>query len=183
MDITAIQQVNPARIQSTGPGSSGDRPAINWFVSYSHRDKRLVSRFQLTFEEQLALSRHFTHRLWRDTQLLPGRSWWDDIHTALDACDAGILLVSPSFLVSDFINAEELVRFVGPDADKPVIPVVLRDVDPTTQDLRGLESLQLFMLDQDHWQLPKSYQACTGIHRDTFVRKLVESIDSRLLSG
>jgi hypothetical protein len=45
---------------------------------------------------------------WDDRQIVPGSKWRGEIRSALEDARAGILLVSPDFLASDFILDEEL---------------------------------------------------------------------------
>ena len=100
------------------------RTPIQFFVSYAHTDRQPASTCLNLLTQQLAPSRRYDYTLWRDTELLAGERWHDDIQHALDLCHLGLLLISPAFLSSDYITQDELPRFLG-RAAKPIIPVML----------------------------------------------------------
>src|SRR5262249_13182722 len=80
--------------------------------------------------------------LWTDGNILPGQRWRDEIQDALRRCDFGLLLVSPSFLASNFITTAELPLLLR---EKRVIPVGLeRVLLDGSMDLKGLEERQIF---------------------------------------
>ena len=45
---------------------------IAFFVSYAHANQRLADDFLTRLREQMAPSRAYDYRLWRDTMLLVG---------------------------------------------------------------------------------------------------------------
>lgn len=151
------------------------RTAANFFVSYAHDDDPLADDLVTRLRAQMKPSAAYDHTLWRDTVILAGELWRRQIEEALDACDLGLLLVSPRFLGSAFIGANELPRFVGSDA-KPVIPVMLRPVSFARHDLKGLEDHQIYRLDRR-----KAYSECTGSReRERFIEELFLQIENRL---
>jgi PTS system nitrogen regulatory IIA component len=74
------------------------------FISYSHADKRWLKEFHTQLDP--LVRRGLV--LWDDTHLAPGATWHAEIQQAIARCRVALLLVSPSFLASDFINQWEL---------------------------------------------------------------------------
>lgn len=87
------------------------RIPISFFVSYAHLDQRPADTFLPRLTEQLHPSRCYAYTLWRDTEILVGERWHDEIQQALAACQLGLLLISPAFLASQYITRHELPRF------------------------------------------------------------------------
>ena len=152
---------------------------VRIFVSYARANKDLAVRFLERFREQAAPSKSYRYVFWRDAEILVGESWHEEIQAALDACDMGLILVSPAFLGSQYIDENELPRFVGSGA-RPVIPVMLQSVDFERHDLKGLQRAQIFRLDGPRFRAPKSYGECTGPQRDHFAQELFRQVEARL---
>ena len=151
------------------------RTPISFFVSYAHSDSRIATTFISRLTEQFAPSGRYDYALWRDTGLLAGDRWHDEIAQALDACHLGLLLISPAFLASKYITQHELPRFVGNGA-KPIIPVMLKAVNMQRHDLKGLEQYQIFRLDN-----VKPFSGCpTDATRRRFAEALFDQIENRL---
>lgn len=75
------------------------------FVSYSHVDKKWLSRFK-TVLKPLIVDQAVVY--WDDTSIKPGSYWNEEIEQALEACQIAVLLVSPNFLASSFVTKCEL---------------------------------------------------------------------------
>ncbi len=151
------------------------RTPVRFFVSYAHDDQSLADDLVERLRQQMKPSRTYEHMLWRDTAILAGEKWHDEIVKAIEGCDAGLLLVSPAFLGSPFIDREELQRLIG-DAEKPIVPVMLRPVSFERHDLKCLSDYQMYRLDRK-----KSYSDCKGDHtKSRFVEGLFDEIESRL---
>jgi hypothetical protein len=155
------------------------RKRVKVFVSYASRNKDLAVRFLEKFRDQLAPSKTYEYTFWRDTNILVGEDWHDEIQKALKKSDIGLLLVSPPFLGSPYITKHELPGFLG-DRAKPVIPVMLQHIDFKRHDLKGLRSKQIFRLDSQRFKKPKAYGECTGNQRDRFVERLFTKVELKL---
>ncbi len=113
---------------------------VHVFVSYSHSDDE--SRAQL--EEHLAQLRREGHvEAWTDRRIPPGSEWGTAIDDALEAAEIVLLLVSSSFLASDYCNDVELERALARHeaGTARVIPVIVRPCDWTTASFAKLQAL------------------------------------------
>ncbi len=152
---------------------------VRFFVSYAHANCRLAESFLKAFREQTAPSLRYAYRLWRDSAILPGEEWKAELGAALKSADLGLLLVSPSFLASDFITKEELPKLLDAPG-KAVIPIMLAAVDFDRHDLKGLGRKQIFRLDRSTFEQPKAYSDCNTKQRRAFVEELFRQTESRL---
>jgi hypothetical protein len=152
---------------------------VVFFVSYAHADQRSADTLLQQLTEQLAPSKRYAYTLWHDTGLLVGEQWHDEIQQALADCQFGLLLVSPAFLASEYITQQELPQFLGNDA-KPILPVLLKNLDEKHCNLHGLEVRQLFRFELPRSN-PKSFAECqTPAHKNQFAQRLFLQIEQRL---
>ena len=98
------------------------------FFSYSHRDEKM--RDQLA-DHLTALQRQGVIRNWHDRQIKTGSEWGGQIDDHLKTADVILLLVSPSFLASNYCNDVEVVHAMErhESGEALVIPVILRPAD------------------------------------------------------
>jgi internalin A len=75
------------------------------FICYSHKDRKLVEEFKTMLAPAV---RNRVVDIWDDTQIRPGARWKTEIEKALAFAQIGVLLVSESFLASEFIVEREL---------------------------------------------------------------------------
>lgn len=87
------------------------------FLSYSHRDREWLERFQLMLSPLLRTEQLAT---WSDTEIEAGSRWEHEIRAALDASDVAVLLVSPPFLASTFVRDVELPYLLAANRDRGV---------------------------------------------------------------
>jgi WD40 repeat protein len=74
------------------------------FISYSHRDRDWLEHLRIYLKPYTR--KNFS--IWADPYIEVGGEWRRDISGALSRSCVGVLLLSPEFLASDFIYAEEL---------------------------------------------------------------------------
>jgi len=92
--VTAVEASKPA---ATSPSAV--------FISYSHKDSKWLEKLQIHLRP---LERQGHIDFWDDTRMRPGDEWRKEIEHAITSCKIAILLVSPHFMASDFINHNEL---------------------------------------------------------------------------
>lgn len=85
------------------------RPRHMAFISYSHRDERWMEELQKQLEPLIA---NGAMEVWVDIRIKAGEHWLEEIKKALAATKVAVLLVSPDFLVSDFIKRTEFPKFL-----------------------------------------------------------------------
>lgn len=95
------------------------------FISYAHADE--TYRDQL--DKQLSiLQRAGIVEIWHDRRLVAGEEWDHGIKSELERADLILLLVSPDFIASSYINDVEIARAMERHnaGTACVIPIILR---------------------------------------------------------
>lgn len=118
---------------------SGGAP-VRIFYAYARRDEQLRERL----EEQLAaLRQQGIIEEWHDRQIVPGSEWDQAIGDQLEAADIILLLVSSSFIASDYCRNRETQRALERHRaeEARVIPVILRSCDWKHTPLKDLQAL------------------------------------------
>lgn len=101
---------------------------LDVFISYSHKDEDLRDALM---EHLAALQRERLIRVWHDRKIPAGAAWAGEIDDRLRAAHIVLLLVSPSFIDSDYCYVHELKAALDRREKEgiQVIPVVLRPVE------------------------------------------------------
>jgi tetratricopeptide (TPR) repeat protein len=102
--------------------------AVEVFYSYAHKDEELRNKLA---EHLGSLRRQGYITQWHDRLIQPGTDWAQEIDTHLSTASIILLLISPSFLASDYCYGLELQRALERQAhnEARVIPIILRPVD------------------------------------------------------
>jgi small GTP-binding protein len=119
----------------------GATSPLKIFISYSHEDE--------TFKDELVtmlagLQLHGVVDAWHDRRIEAGDEWNKSIRDAMNDCDLALLLVSPDYLASRFIQAEEQPGLLQRSREMQlrVIPIIVRPCkwtsDPVLKDLQAL---------------------------------------------
>jgi hypothetical protein len=75
------------------------------FISYSHRDLKWLDQLRTHLKP---LERNYNLERWDDSRIKPGDKWLAEIEQALARAAVALLLVSPDFVASDFIDRKEM---------------------------------------------------------------------------
>lgn len=116
-------------------------PQTKVFISYSRADTKYLNQLKPHLKP---LERKGLIKSWDDREIKAGLFWKDEIDDALTTAKVAILLVSPSYLGSDFIATVELPYLVCAAKEKgvTVLPIVVSacGYDKT----EGLRDIQAF---------------------------------------
>ena len=118
-----------------------DTSPLKIFISYSHKDK--------AFKDELVtmlagLQRRGIVDTWQDRRIEPGDEWNKSIQDAMNECDLALLLVSPDYIASPFIQEEEQPKLLQrlQEMQLRVIPIIVRPCkwqsEPVLKDLQAL---------------------------------------------
>ncbi|MFL6451837.1 MAG: TIR domain-containing protein [Bryobacteraceae bacterium] len=125
-------RLKPAKSARPDKGASAERNSgssgARIFLSYSHRDIRLKQELERHLEP---LKRAIGIKIWTDGAIMSGSEWEESIRTNLNDADVVILLVSASFLASEFCYSREMMEALRRhDAGTAlVLPIILRPAD------------------------------------------------------
>ena len=111
--------------QTLAEKQRNDMTAFKVFISYSHKDER----FKDELVTMLAgLQRRGIVDAWHDRRIEAGDEWHKSIQNAMDDCDIAILLVSPDYLASRFIQEDEQPKLLKrrEEMKARVMPIIIR---------------------------------------------------------
>lgn len=101
--------------------------AAGAFISYSHEDRVWL----LDLFKHLSPAVRRGLELWYDGKSAAGAAWAEEIDRAIARCGAAVLLVSPNFIASEFIQSHELPAVLAAKADRGlgVLWMLISDCD------------------------------------------------------
>ena len=129
---------------------------INLFISYSHKEKDIYLPELLMYLNEKCCPRI---NIWYDEKISPGKEWDDEIKKSLNNADIVILMLSQSFLMSRYIQDNELKNAIYRHnlGKCKVIPIFIRqcilDPYPEVKKLQGLPRDKLFInnMGEEKW--------------------------------
>lgn len=121
------------------------------FVSYAHDDSAALREMQSMLQ---ILKKNGTIDIWTDSEILPGQNFSQVIKDSLMSADIVLLLISSSFLNSDYIWRNEMqVALKNSKEGKAVaIPIILRPC--LWKEVEDLAQLQALPMNDDGRLLP-----------------------------
>lgn len=119
--------------------SAADQP-LEVFISYSHKDEDLKEELEVHLA---TLKRQGKINPWQDRALEAGTEWDPQIKAALETAHIILLLITPRFMASNYINDVELARSLERHqaGTARVIPIILKPVDLTGTPIAQLQAL------------------------------------------
>jgi hypothetical protein len=129
------------------------------FISYSHRDRRWISRLEVHLKPIADLG---VVEYWHDGMISPGRRWREEIKASIEKAQIAILLISADFLASEFISKNELPPLLKAAEEKGchILPIIVapcrflrhdalaefQSVNPPSRPLSGMNAHDREML-------------------------------------
>lgn len=155
-----------------------NKPTIKLFLSYAHDDEgdtKDVTEFLKDLNKCFKASKHFHYELWADRDLLVGEAWHGKITGSLEQCDYGLMLVSLSFITSDYIGKYELPELLNSGR---ALPIGFQKIDLNWFDSQGISAQQVFYhKDKFYGELGSKTQ-----DRSEFTQALVREIETKFLA-
>jgi O-acetyl-ADP-ribose deacetylase (regulator of RNase III) len=136
----ALERNTDQRLRAAQREQSSRGKAASVFVSYAHEDEELRNKLS----DHLGGLRHGGYiEDWSDGKIVPGQEWAPEIIWRLDEADIILLLITSSFLGSEFIGKVELAKALERHrrGEATVIPVILKPADWQSAGLAGLQAL------------------------------------------
>ncbi|HZI86818.1 MAG TPA: toll/interleukin-1 receptor domain-containing protein [Pyrinomonadaceae bacterium] len=101
---------------------------VKVFYSYAREDEKLREELE---KHLTTLRRAQIIESWHDRDIAAGSDWQKSIDANVNSADIILLLVSPDFIFSPYINAVELTRALERHSKEEavVIPVIMRPID------------------------------------------------------
>src|SRR5712692_7685383 len=114
--------------------------SVKIFFCYAHEDEALLNKLKAQLRP---LQRQGLLDVWYDRDISAGTDWERQIKEQLNTAQIILLLVSPDFMDSDYINDVELKRAIERHerGEAHVIPVILRHVSWQGEPLGKLQAL------------------------------------------
>jgi TIR domain len=144
------------------------------FISYSHKDRPLLEDLAAHLSN---LRRQKIINPWFDTNIGPGTEWNADLTDHLEKAQIILLLISASFMASDFCHSTEMERAMERHYahEARVIPIILRPVDWKGAPFSVLQALPSEAKPVTKWSDPD--EAFTNVVKG--IRRAIEDLDAK----
>ena len=116
------------------------RDAVDVFISYSHDDESLLKEL---VKHLALLQREGAIRTWHDREITAGEDWRGQLDDRLEEADLILLLVSASFIASDYCWDVETTRALDRHArgETRVVPILVRPCEWQTAPFAEIQGL------------------------------------------
>ena len=111
--------------------TTNEKTQTTILISYAQQDKAYADVFMKEFQKHSHLSRNFKWVTWTDKNIQPDSPWHEDIQYRMEGCNFAVLLVSPAFLDSQYIQKEAFNDFLKQTREERFLffPVLLSTCD------------------------------------------------------
>ena len=127
-----------------------DNKPVNIFISYAHKDEK----FKEELIEHLApLQRQELIETWNDREITPGEVWDEQIKAAIENAEIILLLISPSFMASNYINDIEIRKALDRNrrGEAKLVPIIIRPTDFYDFEISKFQALPTDALPISKW--------------------------------
>ncbi|SRR6266849_943592 len=141
------------------------------FISYSHKDARYLHQL---VEHLAYYERNNLIEFWSDEKITAGAQWRDEIKRATACTKVAVLLISPSFLASEFIAENELppLLHAAEEEGAIILPVIVRPSNFEDTELASFQAV-------NSPSMPVAKMR--GYQRDAFWAKVVRDIKNAVI--
>ncbi len=135
--VAQLQSSNSTSINNTDEKNPAP---LDLFISYSTKDEKLKEELETHL---VMLKRDGTIRPWHSEQTGAGLEWEKEVGSIIDRSQIILLLISPSFLASDYLYDQELKRAMErhKSGNARVVPILIRSADVSKTPFKNLQSL------------------------------------------
>ena len=122
------------------PAPTDSSAPLEVFISYSHKDEALKNRL---YEHLALLIRQQKIKPWQDRDIEAGEEWDAEIKARLESARIILLLISPSFIASDYCFDKEMCRAMErhEEGSARVVPIMMKPCDWKTSPFQKLQTL------------------------------------------
>lgn len=138
--LTQLKKSPKSNTKPTSNPTIQKKNKLKVFLSYAHKDAELKNQLDIHLAP---LRRSNQIEIWQDGDILAGNLWDDDIKSALLDADIVLLLISASFIASDYIWDEELpLAIERHKAGKTkIVPIFLKPCNWKSMPFAGFQGL------------------------------------------